>query len=216
MGVRIVIADRCQVVLEGIKTFLSKYPDLKVVGEATEGIESVHQVNRLKPDIVIIDLFMPDIGPFELLSRMREISPQPHVVVFTTHAAIETVARLLSSGISGHVLKEGPLSELVCAIKAVTEGGNYYSAVLSPGTPAGTGEAFGCIGYEIGFEGLSKRESEVFPLVAEGKTMKEIALQLGISPKTVDSHKRRIMFKLEARTSTDLTKIAIRRNLISA
>jgi two-component system response regulator NreC len=211
---RILIADDHRVVIEGIKSALNPYPQFEVVGEATNGRKAVKQTESLKPDIVILDISMPDLNGIDATLQIKKISEKIRIIIYTMHSNREFIIDLFKAGISAYVLKEDPMSDLILAIKAVDSGGSYFS----PMTPSvllshmktleeGKGE-------KNPFESLSLREREVFQLLAEGKSIKEIASLLCISPKTVESHKYNILSKLDLHSMTDLIKLAIRKKII--
>jgi len=213
---KILIVDDHLVVIEGIRSALKAYPEFEVVGEAVDGLESIKFVKSLVPDIVIMDISMPNLNGIEATKKIKEFNPEISIVIYSMYANKEYVVDLFKAGVSGYVLKDDPLSDLIFALQAVKGGGTYFSTMtpsillrhmkeLEEGTTA-----------EDYFNRLSQREREVFLLLADGKSIREIADKLYISPKTVESHKYNIMEKLQATSIVDLTKIAIRNNLIKA
>ena len=210
---KILIVDDHRVVIEGIKSTLAEHSEFEVVGEAPNGREAVKLSQSLRPDIVIMDISMPDLNGIDATLQIKKLCPDIRIIIFSMHANREYVIDLFMAGISAYVLKDDPLSELILALKAVCGGGTYFSTmapkilanhmrVLEEGKN-GAG----------GFESLSLREREVLQMLAEGKSIKEIAEKLYISPKTVESHKYRIMSKLNAQSLADLVKIAVRKKL---
>ena len=210
---KILIVDDHRVVTEGIKSTLEEHSEFEVVGEAPNGREAVKLSQSLRPDIVIMDISMPDLNGIDATLQIKKLCPDIRIIIFSMHANREYVIDLFMAGISAYVLKDDPLSELILALKAVCGGGTYFSTmapkilanhmrVLEEGKN-GAG----------GFESLSLREREVLQMLAEGKSIKEIAEKLYISPKTVESHKYRIMSKLNAQSLADLVKIAVRKKL---
>jgi len=210
----ILIADDHRVVIEGIKSALQEHPEFEVVGEAVDGLEAVEFAKSLKPNIVIMDISMPNLSGIEATRQIKALNPGNQIVIYTMHSDKEFVIDLFKAGISAYVLKEDPLSDLILALKAVEGGGTYFSTMAPTILARHMEEMEEKTTSKNSFDTLSQREIEVFQLLAEGKRIKEIAKHLFISPKTVESHKYNIMEKLQAASVIDLTKIAIRKNLI--
>jgi len=210
----ILIADDHRVVIEGIKSALQEHPEFEVVGEAVDGLEAVEFAKSLKPNIVIMDISMPNLSGIEATRQIKALNPGNQIVIYTMHSDKEFVIDLFKAGISAYVLKDDPLSDLILALKAVEGGGTYFSTMAPTILARHMEEMEEKTTSKNSFDTLSQREIEVFQLLAEGKRIKEIAKQLFISPKTVESHKYNIMEKLQAASVIDLTKIAIRKNLI--
>ena len=211
---KILIADDHRVVIEGIKSALQEHPEFEVVGEAVDGLEAVEFAKSLEPNIVIMDISMPNLSGIEATRQIKALNPGNQIVIYTMHSDKEFVIDLFKAGISAYVLKDDPLSDLILALKAVEGGGTYFSTMAPTVLLRHIKEMEEKTASKNSFDTLSQRELEVFQLLAEGKRIKEIANQLFISPKTVESHKYNIMEKLQATSVVDLTKIAIRKNLI--
>ena len=211
---KILIVDDHRVVIEGIKSALQEHPEFKVVGEAVDGFEAVEFTKSLEPNIVIMDISMPNLSGIEATRQIKGLNPEIQIVIYTMHSDKEFVIDLFKAGISAYVLKDDPLSDLILALKAVEGGGTYFSTMAPTILARHMEEMEEKTTSKNSFDTLSQREIEVFQLLAEGKRIKEIAKQLFISPKTVESHKYNIMEKLQAASVIDLTKIAIRKNLI--
>jgi len=214
---KIFLAPACLmilVVIEGIKSALQEHPEFEVVGEAVDGLEAVEFAKSLKPNIVIMDISMPNLSGIEATRQIKALNPGNQIVIYTMHSDKEFVIDLFKAGISAYVLKDDPLSDLILALKAVEGGGTYFSTMAPTILARHMEEMEEKTTSKNSFDTLSQREIEVFQLLAEGKRIKEIAKHLFISPKTVESHKYNIMEKLQAASVIDLTKIAIRKNLI--
>jgi len=211
---RILIVDDHRVVIEGIKSALQKYPEFEVAGVAEDGREAVASAEESKPDIVIIDVSMPNLNGVEASKQIKKDNPDIRIVIYTMYSEKELVIDLFKCGISAYVLKDDPLSDLILALQVVRGGGTYFStktpAILMRHMEELEEEAEATDLYD----NLSRREREVFKLLAQGKSVKETAGELFISPKTVESHKYSIMQKLKAESVVDLTRIAVRKNLI--
>jgi len=207
----IFIVDDHGVVIEGIKSAFREREEYEVIGSAYDGRQAIEMVEAMRPDIVIMDISMPDLNGIEATKRIKELSSDIKIIIYTMFSNEEFVIELFKSGISGYVLKQDPFSDLVLAIDAVKAGGSYFSTTA----PRILSEHIRTL--EDGRKGLgvlSLREHEIFKLLADGKSVKQIAEKLFISPKTVESHKYSILTKLGVQTVTDLTKIAIRHKLI--
>ncbi|HPD61564.1 MAG TPA: response regulator transcription factor [Thermodesulfobacteriota bacterium] len=209
---KILIVDDHRVVIEGIKSALSVSPDLEVIGEALNGHQAIKKVKSLKPDIVIMDISMPELNGIDATLQIKKLDPQIKIIIFSMYSNREYVIDLFKAGISSYVLKKDPMSELVNAIKAVERGGTYFTTISSEILLNYVKELDGDNINE--FESLSLREREVFQSLAEGKSIKAVAEILGISRKTVETHKYNIMEKLHAQNITDLTKLAIKKGIL--
>lgn len=211
----VILVDDHRVVIEGIKSALKEYPDFKIIGEVTDGLEAVKLANFLKPDIMILDISMPGMSGIEVVKKIKLTMPDIKIVIYTMHSAKEFVIDLFNAGISAYVLKDDPLSDLILSLEAVTSGETYLSTMapnillrnmaIQEEKDLNEGE----------YNNLSIREQEVFKYLAEGTSIKKIADILFLSPKTVESHKYNIMEKLQVKSIVELTKIAIKRKLIN-
>ena len=213
------ILDDHDVVVQGIQSALRGNPEFDVAGTATDGPTAVAQAEALKPDILVLDVSMPGMNGVEAAYRIREISPETRLVVFSMHAEPEFVLSLFRAGIAGYVLKDESVTALVDALEIVRNGGTSYSSTVNRllhehmlELELGDGKA--AREMQDGIGRLSAREKEIFPLLADGMSVKEIADRLCISPKTVESHKYNIFDKLKARSIADLTKLGIRKGLV--
>jgi len=209
--VSIVIVDDHGVVIEGIKSALRARSEFEVVGEAYNGRQAIELVRRARPDIVIMDISMTDMNGVEATKQIKSLFPETKIIIYSMFSNEEFVIELFKVGISSYVLKQDPFSDLILAIDAVKGGGTYFSTTA----PKIVSQHIQALeGRRKRFGDLSLREQEVFKLLADGRSVKQIAEKLFISPKTVESHKYSIMTKLGAESITDLTKIAIRHKLI--
>jgi DNA-binding NarL/FixJ family response regulator len=210
----LMIVDDHEVVIQGLKGVLLEHPEFDLVGEARTGREALKLVDQLRPDIVIMDITMPELNGIDATLQIKRSHPAVQIVVYTMHAGGEYVISLFRSGIAGYILKNEPLTDLVLALKAVKRGGTYFTAAAQQIILSRLNELEKDSTCKDEFQTLSLREREVMQLLAEGKTVKEIADQLCISPKTVETHKYNLMQKLNITRVTDLVKIAIRQKLI--
>lgn len=209
----LLIVDDHRVVIAGIRSLLATIQGVEVVGEATDGAEAVELSRRLRPDIVIMDISMPGMDGVRATGLIREVSPDAKIIIYTMHSDQRFILELFKAGISGHVLKEGPPSDLCAAVEAVMAGDSYFTTIDPATLPRQLTPEPG--GKAALFDLLSPRELDVFRLLADGLSVKEAAARLHISPKTVETHKYNLMEKLEVGAITDLTKLAIRHGLLS-
>lgn len=215
----LLVADDHDVVVRGIESGLSRHPEFQLAATVADGLGAMEQAKALRPDIVVLDVSLPGMNGVEAAYRIRELSPKSRVVVFSMHTEKEIVLSLFHAGIAGYVLKEESMETLMNALEIVAHGGTYFSGEVKDllrerllELELGGGKGF--LELRDGIAQLSTREKEVFPLLADGMSIKEIADRLCISPKTVESHKYNIFEKLDARSTTDLTKLAIRKGFL--
>ena len=209
--IRVLIADDHPVVRDGLRAMLATQPDLELVGEASTGAEAVARATALRPDVVLMDLEMPELNGLDATRRIVEAGVGAHVLILTLYDDEEIVARCLDMGAAGYVLKDGPSAELVTAIEAVWKGNKY----LSPRALTRVVD-YGAKGSRVKtrYELLTDREREVLKLLADGLSIKEIAVRLELSVKTVDVHKANLMRKIGIHDRSALVKYAIQRKLI--
>jgi DNA-binding NarL/FixJ family response regulator len=216
---RVLIVDDHAVVLEGIKKLLSNEADFEVVGVTEDAREAISMVKSLNPDIVILDISMPHMDGLEVAHEIKTVEKNIGILVYSMSVSKAHVTALFREGVCGYVLKHEPLSELILALKVVKEGATFYSKsvrdVLQDHIKElELGEGKDVSEVKDGIAKLSVREKEVFVLLADGLIPKEISKRLGISHKTVETHKYNIMDKLKVSSIAQLTKIAIHKDLI--
>ena len=207
---RIILVDDHQLLRAGLRTLLSKERDLEIVAEASDGREAVKLVTKHSPDVVIMDIGMPNLNGIEATRQIREIAPRTRVVALSMHSGAQFVSRMLEAGASAYLLKDSAHEELLHAVRAVTAGQVYLS-------PAITGVVVDDYVRRAGTTSpgplLTPREREVAQLLAEGRSTKEIAGRLFLSVKTIETHRQHIMEKLNISSIAELTKYAIREGL---
>lgn len=212
MAVRIVLADDHGIVRDGLKAQLALVDGVEVIGEAVDGDDAVRTCRTLHPDVVVMDLGMPVLNGIEATRQLQEECPEIRVVVLSMHSEQRYVTEALHSGASAYVLKDSAFEELADALKTVESGGVY----LSPRVQAAVVDAYA--GRAPRLRGvpprsLSPREREVLQLIAEGLNTKEVASQLCLSVKTVETHRRQVMHKTGANSVADLVRYAIREGI---
>jgi DNA-binding NarL/FixJ family response regulator len=211
MSYTILIADDHDIIREGIKNILHKQPEYEIAGEAEDGEEVLEKVGKLKPDILLLDITMPKKSGLEILDQVRRLSRQTKIIIISVHKADAYVMRALKAGVKGYLNKENAADDLLPALRKVAAGQVYLSAEASSYLLEKASKS----PEELAQEGLlSERETDVLRLVAEGKTAKEIADALFISPRTVENYKNNILKKLSLHKTSDLIKYAIKNKLV--
>ncbi len=214
MDTKVLLADDHAILREGIRMVLDAQPGITVIGEAEDGRQALEMVEKLQPDVVVMDIAMPNLNGAEATRQIRRRFPRVQVVILTMHENQQYLAQIVNAGAIGCVLKRSAGTELVTAVKAAARGESYFSPTLSTMML----DVYRMRLAEQGEDELSmltEREREVLQLVAEGKTNQEIADQLVVSIKTVQTHRMHIMEKLGAHDRTDLVKHAIRLGVIA-
>jgi DNA-binding NarL/FixJ family response regulator len=212
MTIRILLADDHKIMRQGLRSLVEKKHDMEVVAEAADGRTTIHLTRRLKPDVVIMDVTMPDMNGIEAAHRIVRESSGVKVVALSIHSDRRLVAGMLRAGASAYLLKDCAFEELEVAIRSVAANRCYLSAQVA-GIVVKDYVQYLDKGDNSAFCLLTAREREVLQLIAEGKTTKEIALYLHVSVKTVETHRRQIMDKLNVRSIAGLTKYAIHEGL---
>ena len=204
---RILLADDHKVMREGLRMVLAREPNMEVVGEANNGAEAISLTEQLRPDIVVMDVSMPEINGLKATEALGASSPETKILILTRHGDASYVQRLLQAGANGYVLKQSAAEELVRAIRRVVAGQKYLD-------PAVTDQIIGTISVGTGSgraanSHLSRREQDVLRFVALGFLSKEIAAQLGISIKTVETHKTNAMIKTGLKNRIGIVRYAM-------
>jgi two-component system response regulator NreC len=214
MSIKILLADDHKITREGLRSLLEDQADMKVVAEAKEGRETVELAAKLAPDVVIMDVSMPEMNGMEATRQIVNKNENVKVIALSMHSDSLFVCEMLKSGASGYLLKDCAFEELARAIHTVIKGKTYLSPGISDVVVSGYLRQLSKP-EPSSSKVLTDREREVLQLIAEGKSTKQIALKLYISGKTVETHRRQIMNKLDIFTIAELTKYAIRKGLTS-
>jgi two-component system, NarL family, nitrate/nitrite response regulator NarL len=211
--IRILLADDHPIVRTGIKNALADQKNITVIGEVSNGEQALRKARELSPDIVLMDISMPTMGGLEAAQRIRATLPKVKVLVFTMHDNKEYVLEIIRSGASGYVLKDTSTLELVKAIETVYNGGTFFSSKVSKFLLDQYVKKVAA-GGEKSSDELTKREQEVLVLVAKGKGNKEIGAELNMSTRTVETHREKIMKKLNVHSVAEMTQHAISKGLV--
>jgi DNA-binding NarL/FixJ family response regulator len=206
---RILLADDHTLVRAGVRALLARVPNVEIVGEAADGRQAIDSAVKLKPDLILLDLMMPNVGGLEAIEEIRKLVPESKIIVVTMNDTEAYVLQALRSGAAGYLLKEGSPAELHSAISAVAAGGTYVSPAVSKHLVRGITRP-----PEERSEALTPRQAQILKLVAEGMSTKQIAAHLTISPKTVEAHRSMIMTALDIRDLASLVRYAIRTGLV--
>jgi two-component system response regulator NreC len=214
--IRVLLADDHAIVREGVKMILAKEPDFEMVGEAEDGQQALDLVERMKPNVVVMDISMPGMGGIEATQQVKERHPGVNVIALTMHEDESYVFKLLRAGASGYVLKRAAAQDLVQAVRSAAKG----EAFLYPSVARKVVEDY-LKRVETGeererYDGLTEREKEILTHIAQGLSNQQIAQKLYISIKTVQTHRAHILEKLGLHDRTELVRYAIRKGLIEA
>ncbi len=210
---RVLLADDHHVVREGLRALLEKVLHVEVVAECGDGREAIEAIERLRPDIALLDISMPGLNGIEVAARTPAVSPRTRVVILSMHATEVHVAQALRAGVAGYLLKGARAAELGIALDSVQRGETY----LSPGISRRVVEGFlkGADSDADPLAGLTSRQREVLQLIAEGRSNKEMASLLGVSVKTIEMHRTQLMDRLGIHDVAGLVRLAIRAGLVS-
>lgn len=214
MKTRILLVDDHKILRDGIRSLVKEYDDIEVVGEAADGRTAIRLVKELSPDVVIMDISMPELNGIDATRKILADHPGVKIIALSMHYDKQFVSEIFKAGVSGYLIKDSAFDELEHAIHLVMEGKTYINpqiaslvveSLMSHSAPL----------QNKSFSLLTEREREVLQLISEGKSTKQIADDLNVSAKTIESHRRQVMGKLNIRNVAELTKYAIREGLTS-
>jgi DNA-binding NarL/FixJ family response regulator len=210
-SVRLLVADDHEVVRNGVRSLLEAQPGWQVMAEASNGREAVEQANRLKPDVAVLDIGMPSLNGLEAARQILRNDPHIKIVILTMHESENLIREVLKVGARGYVSKADAIRDLVTAVKAVRRGLTFFTAkvgeVMLEGYLGKTGATD---------SRLTPRQREIIQLLAEGQSSKEIAVTLGLSVKTAETHRANIMRRLNCHSISEIVRYAVRNNIIEA
>ena len=212
--IRVVLVDDHHLVRQGIRALLEKAHDIEVVGEAADGREAVELVERMAPDVLVLDIAMPRLNGIQALERLRGLAVATQVVILSLYSDEATVRRALQSGARGYLLKRSVTEELLLAIRAAHRGGIYLSPSISQSLVADSLKGGADAEPDSPFDRLTPREREVLQLVADGRSNAAIARLLQVSERTVEKHRANLMAKLNVQDLPGLVRMAIKHRLI--
>lgn len=206
--IRVLLADDQQMFIDGIRSILSTVNNIEIIGVANNGLELLEKLEENQPDVILLDINMPEMDGIETCKRVKKKYPKSKILILSTYSHKSFVANLISLGADGYLLKNTGKEELVLALETVHDGENYYSQQIKDVL----NENKKSDGDEISF--LSKREIEVLSLIGQGNTNTQIAEKLFLSPYTVETHRKNMMHKLQLKNSAELVKYAVDRGLV--
>ena len=212
---RILLADDHTIVRQGIRKIVEDQPDWEVVAEAGDGREAVRQALELKPDIALLDIGMPLLNGIEAAAQITRRAPAVRVVILSMHPNEAYITRALQAGAKGYLLKDSADTDLIRALTLVSQGKSFFSPAVTKVMLDDYLRHLATRGVVDRYESLSEREREIFQLIAEGRSNKEIADLLFVSPNTIETHRAHIMEKLDVHSAVELVLFAVRRGLIS-
>jgi DNA-binding NarL/FixJ family response regulator len=213
---RVLVVDDHEVVRDGLRTVLQKEPGVEVCSEAGTGVEAVEQVKKSKPDLVLLDLTMPEMNGLEAAQHIKEIAPETDLLILSMHFSEEIAREALRIGVRGYMLKSDANTELLQALHRVRRGEQYFTGKLAMTMAETFAHSKGNGEEESPIAGtpLTTREVQIIQLLAEGRSNKEAAGVLGVSTRTVESHRNHIMHKMNFEAFSDMVRFAIRKNLV--
>ncbi|MGH9420175.1 MAG: response regulator [Thermoanaerobaculia bacterium] len=210
--IRVLLADDHTLVLAGIRGLLTKLDGIEVVGEAADGHETLRLAETLRPDVVLLDIGMPGLNGLEVAQRLRKFDPAIRVVILSMHVSEEYVLRALRAGAAGYLLKDSAVAELEIAVRSAARGETYLSPPVSKRVVDEYVSRTGGIADPLA--SLTSRQREILQLVGEGHTSKEIAQRLGLSYRTIETHRNQLMKRLGVSDLPGLVRFAVRAGLV--
>lgn len=214
-SIRILLADDHNVMRDGLRVLLERQPGFEVVAEAADGIDAVRQAEEHTPDVVVMDIAMPTLNGIEATRRITMAEPRTQVVILSMHFDESYILRSMKAGARGYLLKDSAKADLINAIRSVHEGRSFLSPRVSQLLKDDYLSQLEARGVDDSYDLLTDREREILQLVAEGKTNKEIANVLNVSPYTIDTHRAHILQKLNLHSGPELILYAVRKGLIA-
>jgi len=212
---RVILAEDHTILREGLRSLLATCPEIEVVAEAANGLEAVSKVEKLQPDLILMDLSMPLMGGVDAIREISRRFPKTRTLALTVLRAEESFLDAMRAGANGYILKDASCSELIGAIRQVLAGKTYLSPELSQTVLEGYLEGRGEKVPQTAWESLTQRERQILKMVAEGRTNRQIADHLCISAKTVDRHRTNLMRKLDLHSASALTVFAVKKGLVT-
>ncbi len=210
--IRVLVADDHTILREGLVSILEKSGDCQVVAEASDGIKALELALALRPDVIVLDISMPGLNGIEVVRRLQKEFEASRILVLTMHTEEEYVMHMIRAGASGFLLKDSATAELLKAVRAIADGRGYFGAHAARVLAQQIHKPD--VALEDPYRGLTAREREVFHLIVEGLTTKEIARKLEISSKTAENHRSRVLEKLNVRNTAELIRYAVKRGLM--
>ncbi|WP_448548749.1 response regulator [Thalassotalea fusca] len=210
--INVLIADDHTILRHGLVSLLTRDEQIRVVAEAADGLEAINKALAIKPHVIVIDISMPELNGMEAVKRLNEQLPESKVLVLTMHEEQEYVIHMVRAGASGYLLKDSASDELIDAVKALALGKTYYSQYAASVLASQYSQPMQT--WQDPYKNLTSREREVFHLIIQGKTTKDIARSLDISVKTAENHRGKVLDKLDVANAAELVRYAAKNNLL--
>jgi len=215
LKIRILVADDHDIVRAGLKSLLERQEDIEIVGEAADGRELVRMAEKLAPSIVVTDIAMPQLNGIDATAQILHHDPDIRVIILSMYADEEFLVRALTAGVKGYLLKDAVQADLLRAVRAVATGRSFFSPAIAQTLAEDYVRQLQHRGLEDSYELLTEREREVLQLLAEGKSNKEVATVLNISPYTVETHRTHLMQKLNLHNTAEIVLYAVRKKIVA-
>jgi len=215
MKTRILVADDHGIVRKGLRFLLERQEDMEVVGEAADGREAVHLAEQLHPSVVVMDIAMPQLNGIDAAAQILRSSPDTRVIILSMYADEEFLVRALTTGIRGYLLKDSADNDLVRAVRAAASGRCFFSPAIAQALAEDYVRQLQHKGLQDSYELLTQREKEILQLLAEGRSNKEVATVLNVSPYTVETHRTHLMQKLNLHNTAEIVLYAVRKKIIA-
>jgi DNA-binding NarL/FixJ family response regulator len=212
---RILVADDHGIVRKGLRFLLDRQEDMEVVAEAADGREVVRMAEELEPHIIVVDIAMPQLNGIDAAEQILRRSPEARIIILSMYADEEFLTRALAAGVKAYLLKDSAEVDLVRAIRAVAAGKSFFSPVIAQALAEDYVRQLQSKGLQDSFDLLTEREKEVLQLLAEGKSNKEVATILDVSPYTVETHRMHLMQKLNLHNTAEIVLYAVRKKIIT-
>jgi DNA-binding NarL/FixJ family response regulator len=213
--IRILVADDHAIIRKGFRFVIQQQQDMEVIAEAADGREAVRLAEELEPDVVVIDIGMPQLNGIDAAEQITRRNPRTRVIILSVHSDETYIVRALNAGVKGYLLKESADLDLVRAVRSVAQGRSFFSPKVAQTLAEDYVRLLQQRGAQDSYEILTEREKEILQLLAEGKSNKEVATILNLSPYTVETHRANIMQKLNLHNTADIVLYAVRKKIIS-
>jgi two-component system response regulator NreC len=214
LKIRILIADDHDIVRAGVRSLLGRQEDIEIVGEAADGREAVRLAEELSPSMVVMDVAMPQLNGIDAAGQILRHDPETKIIILSMYADEEFLVRALTAGVKGYLLKDSVQADLLDAVRAVATGRSFFSPEIADTLAEDYVRALQQKGLKDSYELLTEREREILQLLAEGKSNKEAATVLNVSPYTVETHRTHLMQKLNLHNTAEIVLYAVRKKIV--
>jgi two-component system, NarL family, response regulator NreC len=213
--IRVLVADDHGIVRKGLRFVLERQEDLEVIGEACDGRDAVRVCEESSPDVVVMDIAMPQLNGLDAAAQITRHNPDTRIIILSMHADEDYLLRALNAGVKAYLLKDSAELDLVRAVRAVSQGNSFFSPAIAQLLAEDYTRQLQQRGLQDSYDLLTEREKEVLQLLAEGKSNKEVATVLNVSPYTVETHRTHVMQKLDLHNTAEIVLYAVRKKIIA-